>query len=389
MKKVIYSLIITILFAISTLGISYAYTFGMLSHDDTIESIQAIETTHNITLPMISFIRDDYNTQAQDVISRLWSTLGTGRVYHITLSPHEYTAEQVVGGYFDREYGLLFKNIKRTGIKVIFRTMHEMNGWRYPRSGNPEHFKKARIHIHQLAREAGLNQSQILFDFSTNGWDMPTKGWELASQSAHLITCTQQHKKQSSCLTREDYYPWDEYVDLMGVTFYNRGKATSNRQRLNPWQIMEESRFTIWKRLVNANKPIIIDEVGTSSIWYEWTYDRTTSLQHYKSNSGHILKNIRLGQLAAWARSKPQIAALSYFNVDRTIGLAWENPWEADRSTIDLSNGRYYSSIMRLYQWWEQNLIKLFITAEQKRKEGIGTWKKGAVKKKTTTKTNK
>lgn len=75
MKKIIYPSIIAILFAISTLGVSYAYTFGMLSHDDTIESIQAIETKHNMTLPMISFIRDDYNEQAVSVVTTLHQTL--------------------------------------------------------------------------------------------------------------------------------------------------------------------------------------------------------------------------------------------------------------------------------------------------------------------------
>jgi hypothetical protein len=100
----------------------------MLSHNDTIESIQNIEENYNMTLAMVSFIRDEYNEQAMSVIQNLPSTLGTGKIYHITLSPRTYTAKQVAGGMYDREYGLLFKNIKEANIKVIFRTMHEMNG---------------------------------------------------------------------------------------------------------------------------------------------------------------------------------------------------------------------------------------------------------------------
>jgi hypothetical protein len=113
---------------------------------------------------------------------------------------------------------------------------------------------------------------------------------------------------------------------MMGVTFYNWGKATSNRQRLTPRQIMEEQQFRIFARLKSKNKPIIIDEVGTTSVRYHSNYDRATSLNHYQTNSGANLKNIRLTQLTNRAKSKPEIAALSYFNVDRTIGLAWENP---------------------------------------------------------------
>jgi hypothetical protein len=106
----------------------------MLSHNDTVQSIQNIEENYGLTLAMVSFIRDDYNEQSQETLTKLPSTLGTGRVYHITLSPRAYTAQQVAGGIYDREYNLLFKNIKKANIKVIFRTMHEMNGGRYPRS---------------------------------------------------------------------------------------------------------------------------------------------------------------------------------------------------------------------------------------------------------------
>jgi Glycosyl hydrolase family 26 len=379
MYKYIFTLL---LLATSSLNLTHAYTFGMLSHDDTIESIQAIETKHKITLPMISFIRDEYGDQARGVMNRLPSTLGTGRVYHITLSPREHNAKQVSEGIHDWEYSLMFKHIKNSGIKVIFRTMHEMNGWWYPWSWNPTNFKKARIHIHKLSRQAGLDQSQILFDFSTNGWDMPPQDHAVPSQTTPLIKCTQWKKFNEWCLTREDYYPGDAYVDVMWVTFYNWGKATSNRAWISPKNIMEESEFGIWNRLISKGKPVIIDEVGTTSVRYDETYNRTKSLQYYQSDSGHALKNKRIAQLATRAASKSELVGLNYFNVDRTMWLAWENTGEADRSAIDLDYNRYYSSIMKLYAASDGKLSKLFITPEQKRKEGIGTWKKGMVKKK-------
>jgi hypothetical protein len=52
--------------------------------------------------------------------------------------------------------------------------MHEMNGGWYPRGSNPENFKKAWIHVWELSRSLGLDQKDILFDFSVNHWDMPT-----------------------------------------------------------------------------------------------------------------------------------------------------------------------------------------------------------------------
>ncbi|NCQ81626.1 hypothetical protein GW750_02235 [bacterium] len=38
--------------------------------------------------------------------------------------------------------------IKTLDITVIFRTMHEMNGGRYPWGSDPESFKKARKHVY-------------------------------------------------------------------------------------------------------------------------------------------------------------------------------------------------------------------------------------------------
>jgi len=65
--------------------------------------------------------------------------------------------------------------IKDLNLKVVFRTMHEMNGGRYSWSNDPENFKNARIRIRNISREEGLDQKNILFDFSVNHWDMPTK----------------------------------------------------------------------------------------------------------------------------------------------------------------------------------------------------------------------
>ena len=374
-------IIITTLVIISLINNSYAYTFGILSHDDTIKSIQNIEENYKLTLPMISFIRDNYGEQEQHTLNTLPQTLGTWKIYHITVSPLNYTSKQVYQWYYDWEYSLFFKHVKKTNIKVIFRTMHEMNGGRYPWSGNPTSFKQAWRHIYQLSREAGLDQSQILFDFSTNGWDMPVSGWWVANQSSQLIKCSIQTHQQTQCLRWEDYYPWDDVVNMVGVSFYNRGKATSNRKRYTPTQIMDEPDFMIWERLKSKNKPIIVDEVGTTSVRYTGSYNRDISLKYYTSDSGAVMKNIWLGQLATRAKDKKELAALNYFNVDRTMWLAWENPWEADWSAIDLDYNRYYSSIMKLYQWWDQNLIKLFITPEQKKKEHIGIWSTKKTKK--------
>jgi beta-mannanase len=129
----------------------------------------------------------------------------------------------VADGKFDAQYKQFFALVKSGDLKVIFRTMHEMNGGRYPRSSNPEAFKKAWIHVWNLSRAAGLTTQNILFDMSLNDRDLPAKNGK-PSQTATFIQCQPALKAKLHCPTFEDYYPGDKYVDLLGVTFYNRGK---------------------------------------------------------------------------------------------------------------------------------------------------------------------
>jgi beta-mannanase len=83
------------------------------------------------------------------------------------LSPN-VTAKEVTEWKFDKEYTEFFQKISKSNIPVIFRTMHEMNGWWYPRSSDPENFKKAWIHIRELSRKLWLDKEKIAFDFSVN-----------------------------------------------------------------------------------------------------------------------------------------------------------------------------------------------------------------------------
>lgn len=130
-----------------------AYTFGLKSSDNSVENILAIEKEYRLYLPLVGFIYDPRD--AQDVateLGKITTQLGNQRIYHLTLSPDNYTAAEVAAGAFDEQYLSFFQTIKDYNLKVIFRTMHEMNGGRYPRSSDPENFKKARIHVWSLAR---------------------------------------------------------------------------------------------------------------------------------------------------------------------------------------------------------------------------------------------
>jgi beta-mannanase len=64
-----------------------------------------------------------------------------------------FSAAEVAAGKFDTQYTQFFKDVKKNNLRVIFRTMHEMNGGRYPRSSNPTSFKKAWVHVREISRK--------------------------------------------------------------------------------------------------------------------------------------------------------------------------------------------------------------------------------------------
>ena len=294
---------------------------------------------------MVAFIFDSRHSRQPWIVGNLATRLGRERVYHITLSPEQMSAQQVLNGDYDHAYRNFFYYVKLTDIHVVFRTMHEMNGGRYPRSSDPETFKQARQHVWRLAREEWLDHHTIQFSFSVNHRDMPLADpTATPSQSARLTSCRPEQKEEKQCYTFEDYYPWDEYVDLMWVTFYNRGKASANRRRLTPDKILHDPSRQTLERIKAYNKPIIIDEVATTAVYYTGEYNQPESIALYESDE-YQYKDIWLGQLGDLLASEPTILGAVYFNVDYTFGLQKKLIGEADRSAINLDNGRYYQWI--------------------------------------------
>ncbi len=351
-------IVIGIVFFIVTASLSSkaeAYLFGMKSWDNTIENIQIIEQEYELNLPMVSFIFDPRGEHVEKMMNQFNEKLGQDKIYHISLSPNMYTAKEVAEGAFDDQYRQFFQDVKKNNLRVIFRTMHEMNGGRYPRSSDPASFKKAWIHVREISREEGLNQYNILFDMSVNARDLPAK-WGVPSQTATFIHCTPSAKAKLKCPTFEDYYPGDKYVDLMWVTFYNRGKGNSNRRRGTPDMIVNNAARKTLDRLKKLPKPIFVDEVGTTAVNYEWAYNFDKSREVYENNKA--LKNERLGQLRTFLLRESRVVGAIYFNVDLTNGLRNWTLGELDRSVIDFANNKFYDKIIDIYEAWSSDYSK-------------------------------
>ena len=356
-KKVKYYLRgIFILTCLLASNFSYWYYFWLKSADNIPTNIQSIETSLSVKLPVISFIFDP--REENDVlnsIDNIVNTLWTDRIYHFTISPNEYSAEDVILWKFDNQYTAFFNKVKEKNLHIIFRTMHEMNwGW-YPRSSNPEKFKAAWMHVRTLSRLAWLNEENIAFDFSINHRDMPAK-WT-PSQEAELIKCIYWKK---DCYHFENYYPWDDFVDVIWFTFYNRWKAIDNRQWLSPSSILYDSNRKTYQRIKKLNKPIIIDEVATTSVRYEWNYKFEKSRNEYLNENDR--KDYWLHQLREFLLDHPEIIAVSYFNTDYTHWLSFKVTGEADRAIINMEDNKVYNWFRDLELFWEKDLDNILHT---------------------------
>ena len=340
-------ILILILFYVSCFLPTYGYILGFKSFDNTVDNIVEIEKKYWVSFPIASFIfdpREQNNVpeKMKEIKTKLWPQ----KIYHISISPNSYTAEEVANGAFDLQYLTFFHQIKELNLKVIFRTMHEMNWGRYPRSSNPETFKKAWIHVRNLSREAGLNKNDILFDMSINARDLPAK-WGTPSQTATFIECDPKSKQKLKCASFEDYYPGEKYVDLMGVTFYNRGKGNSNRRRWTPDKIINNPKWNTLTRIKKLNKPIFVDEVATTAVNYPENYNYQRSLDIYQSRTD--LKDAWILQLRDFLQRETQIVGAIYFNVDLTNGLQHQIIGELDRALINLAKDKFYNSFRDLY----------------------------------------
>ncbi len=324
------------------------YLLWFKSADNSVQNIEDIEKNYPVEdIPIVGFIFDSFDIAEKKIIVEMTSNLGKDRIFHITLSPKKHTAQEVADWVYDTEYKHLFSLIKTLDITVIFRTMHEMNGGRYPWGSDPESFKKARKHVYWLAQEAWLDNHNILFSFSVNHRDVPTFE-DIPHKQSTLIFCEPDKKATLGCATFEDYYPWDAYVDLVGFSFYNRGRSVYNRARMQPRQILDDPRWRTLARLKSLWKPLFIDEVGTASVWYNWPFDATWTKAKKIYETDYKRKNERLYNLKLLLEEEESIVGAMYFNSDFTHWLQRYSWGETDWSVINTFTKKTYYAIYDL-----------------------------------------
>jgi len=318
------------------------FVLGIKSHDNTWDNIYLLHTYYltGDTLPIYSFFFDSWDEVSEATIQQAMDGLPQGTVFHISLTPRTHTARQIMAWSFDDHYLRFFRWVKeRPTLHIMFRTMHEMNGWWYSWGSDPRSFRRAWHRMRLLAQHVWLTSSQIQFVFSFNHRDAPTND-PTPSKASPLLFCDIMTKQRTGCFTFEDYYPGATLVDIVGLSFYNRGKAAYDRQWLTARAILTNPRRNTLARAQSFGKPIIFDEVGTSAVWYRSWYDAQLSRQIFLTD--YERKNARLRDRARRTSQQSGVVGAIYFNADFTQGLSQYIPWEADRAVINVDTGKRY-----------------------------------------------
>ncbi len=323
---------------------SLSYTFWVFSDEDNrVNNIVSFEKQYWVKTDIVWFIFDTFKEKDLTFLKKQIKLLWKNRIYHISISPYWYTAKQVANWAYDTEYLRFFKFVKKSWIKVLFRTAHEMNWSWYSRSWDPIDYKKMWKRIYHLSRKVGLNKSNILFIFSVNSIDLPSKNWK-------MIVCNPWYKKISNCLSFENYYPWSKYVNLMWMTLYNwwRGRPWQWAHWRSFWNLLNDSRTRMFSRLKKYWKKIIIDELWTTAVDFKWK--RNIKKVRYAYNNNYRLKNKWIKNINAVLQKNPEIIAIMYFNRDKTHWFTKKVSWELDWSAFNYKTNKFYLSILNLYK---------------------------------------
>lgn len=175
----------------------------------------------------------------------------------------KYSLPKIINGQFDAYLTQYARGITSTGLPVIIRLDHEMNGNWYPWSeltsngksinGNRRgDYVKMWRHVHDIFQREGANQYAM---------------WLWSPNRINQIPRMPAPKA---------FYPGDKYVDLIGMSGYYRpydGKPTFANSHERTLPLLRQA---------TRNKPIILSEIGATEDKDKkslWINDMFTQLQ--------------------------------------------------------------------------------------------------------------
>lgn len=249
-------------------------TWGLFEPSVSGQSIRGLldvqkELSHRFDIVLCySNIYEDYTeNNIYNTLSRLWEN---GSVVELTLQTQLYdplsqnnTVYDVLDGKYDDFLHAYAADVARFGHPVLFRPFNEMNGdWcnysAYWTARDCSTYVELYRYIYSIFEEEGANKN-TLWVWNPNEKSFPAFAWNNA----------------------DNYYPGDEYVDIVGLTGYNTGDYYDGET----WRSFNEIYDPIYAQMApQYEQPLMITEFACSSYGGDkaaWVEDMFEQLEHY------------------------------------------------------------------------------------------------------------
>lgn len=249
-------------------------TWGLFEPSVSGQSVRGLldvqkELSHRFDIVLCySNIYEDYTeNNIYNTLSRLWEN---GSVVELTLQTQLYDplsqnnmVYDVLDGKYDDFLHAYAADVARFGHPVLFRPFNEMNGdWcnysAYWTARDCSTYVELYRYIYSIFEEEGANKN-TLWVWNPNEKSFPAFAWNNA----------------------DNYYPGDEYVDIVGLTGYNTGDYYDGET----WRSFNEIYDPIYAQMApQYEQPLMITEFACSSYGGDkaaWVEDMFEQLEHY------------------------------------------------------------------------------------------------------------
>lgn len=236
-----------------------------------IDDLLALQNTLDHQFDIVLCYSDlytDYTPQLiYNTLTRLWEN---GSVVELTLQPVKYdpaTNANIVYDILDGKYDEFLHDyaadVARFGHPVLFRPFNEMNGdWctysAYWSARDCSTYVELYRYVYSIFEEEGANKN-TLWIWNPNEKSFPNFCWNFV----------------------DNYYPGDEYVDIVGLTGYNTGDYYEGET----WRSFDEIYAPLYAQIApQYQQPLMITEFACSSIGGDkavWIADMFNHIKNY------------------------------------------------------------------------------------------------------------
>ncbi len=168
----------------------------------------------------------------------------------------------ILKGKYDSYFADYAKNIKEFGHPILFRLNNEMNGdWcvysSYHASKDAGLFKAVWKYVYEIFEENGVDN--VLWVWNPHDISFPNFKWN------HYL----------------NYYPGNEYVDIVGLTGYNTGTYYPGER----WRGFSEVYVPLYQEYASMfQQPLMITEFGSNSVGGDkisWIQEMFAKIQEF------------------------------------------------------------------------------------------------------------